>query len=53
MLRTLAELVQRKPETLRDQYLTKLVRERKLTLAFPKTPTHERQAYTTAAVTTA
>ena len=47
MLRSLAELVQRKPETLRDQYLSKLVRERKLILAFPKTPTHERQAYTT------
>ncbi len=45
-LRCLAELVKRKPETLRDQYLTKLVRERKLSLAFPKTPTHERQAYT-------
>ncbi|MFZ4616681.1 MAG: RNA-binding domain-containing protein [Rectinemataceae bacterium] len=45
-LRVLAELVQRKPETLRDQYLTGLVRERKLFLAFPMTPTHERQAYT-------
>lgn len=44
-LRSLALFVNRKPETLRDQYLTKLVRERKLTLAFPKTPTHERQAY--------
>lgn len=44
-LRCLALLVNRKPETLRDQYLTKLVRERKLTLAFPTTPTHERQAY--------
>lgn len=53
MLRSLAELVQRKPETLRDQYLTRLVRERKLTLAFPKTPTHERQAYTTTGATTA
>ena len=53
MLRSLAELVQRKPETLRDQYLSKLVRERKLTLAFPKTPTHERQAYTTTGTTTA
>jgi hypothetical protein len=38
-LRCLALLVKRKPETLRDQYLTKLVRERKLTLAFPTTPT--------------
>lgn len=50
MLRALAELVQRKPETLRDQYLSRLVRERKLTLAFPKTPTHERQAYTTTGI---
>lgn len=47
-LRCLAELVNRKPDTLRDQYLSKLVRERKLTLAFPTTPTHERQAYTAA-----
>ena len=45
-LSCLAELVHRKPDTLRDQYLSKLVRERKLTLAFPTTPTHERQAYT-------
>jgi len=44
-LRCLAVLVNRRPETLRDQYLTKLVRERKLTLAFPTKPTHERQAY--------
>ncbi|MBF0503426.1 MAG: putative DNA binding domain-containing protein [Candidatus Riflebacteria bacterium] len=46
-LRSLAGLVDRKPETLREQYLTKLVRERKLLLAFPTTPTHERQAYHT------
>lgn len=46
-LRCLASLVHRKPETLRNQYLTPLVRERKLTLAFPTTPTHERQAYCT------
>lgn len=52
MLRSLAELVQRKPETLRDQYLSMLVRERKLALAFPTTPTHERQAYTTTGATT-
>ncbi len=44
-LRCLATLVNRKPGTLRDQYLNQLVRERKLTLAFPTTPTHERQAY--------
>jgi ATP-dependent DNA helicase RecG len=47
-LHCLAGLVKRKPDTLRDQYLKILVRERKLRLAFPKTPTHERQAYTTA-----
>ncbi|MDR1279669.1 MAG: putative DNA binding domain-containing protein [Opitutaceae bacterium] len=44
-LRCLAELVSRKPDTLREQYLARLVRERKLALAFPTTPTHERQAY--------
>jgi ATP-dependent DNA helicase RecG len=43
----LAELVHRKPDTLRDQYLKTLVRQRQLNLAFPKTPNHERQAYTT------
>ncbi|MCT0205620.1 hypothetical protein KQ302_11010 [Synechococcus sp. CS-602] len=36
----------RKPDTLRDQYLKVLVRQRELSLAFPKTPNHERQAYT-------
>lgn len=45
-LRSLAELVHRKPDTLRDQYLKMLVRQRQLNLAFPKTPNHERQAYT-------
>jgi len=44
-LRSLAVIVSRKPESLRDGCLTKLVRERKLTLAFPASPTHERQAY--------
>ena len=44
-LRCLAELVKRKPDTLRDQYLKTLVRQRQLNLAFPKTPNHERQAY--------
>lgn len=46
-LRCLAELVNRKPDTLRDQYLKVLVRQRQLNLAFPKTPNHVRQAYTT------
>ena len=44
-LRCLAELVSRQPVALQNQYLSKLVRERKLSLAFPTTPTHERQAY--------
>jgi hypothetical protein len=46
-LRCLAELVKRKTDALRDQYLKTLVRQRQLNLAFPKTPNHERQAYTT------
>jgi ATP-dependent DNA helicase RecG len=44
-LRSLAEIVNRKPVALQNQYLSKLVAERRLTLAFPTTPTHERQAY--------
>ena len=47
-LRCLAELVHRKPDTLREQYLKLLVRQRLLNLVFPKTPNHERQAYTSA-----
>jgi ATP-dependent DNA helicase RecG len=45
-LRCLAELVKRKPDTLRDQYLKTLVRQRQLNLAFPTTPNLDRQAYT-------
>jgi hypothetical protein len=44
-LRSIATLVNRKPDTLREQYLKELVRERKLKLAFPTKPTHELQAY--------
>lgn len=51
-LRCLSKLVNRKPDTLRDQYLKVLVRQRQLSLAFPKTPNHERQAYTTVKPTT-
>jgi hypothetical protein len=51
-LRSLAELVHRRPDTLRDQYLKMLVRQRQLNLAFPTTPNHERQAYTTVKLTT-
>lgn len=45
-LQVLAELVKRKPDALRQQYLKPLVDQGKLTLAFPTTPTHPSQAYT-------
>ena len=45
-LSCLAEILNRRPDTLREQYLSRLVRDRKLSLAFPTKPTHERQAYT-------
>jgi len=44
-LRALAELVGRKPDALRNEYLTPMVRDVVMALAFPKTPTHELQAY--------
>jgi hypothetical protein len=44
-LQALAELLNRKPESLRNTYLSPMVRARALSLAFPATPTHERQAY--------
>jgi ATP-dependent DNA helicase RecG len=43
----LVELVKRKSDTLRDHYLKTLIRQWKIRLTFPKTPNHERQAYTT------
>lgn len=44
-LNALAELLSRKPSSLRNEYLTPMVRQKTLSLAFPTTPTHERQAY--------
>lgn len=44
-LQALAELLQRQPVSLRNEYLSPMVREKRLNLAFPATPTHERQAY--------
>lgn len=44
-LMALAELVNRKPASLRNEYLSPMVRAKTLSLAFPTTPTHERQAY--------
>jgi ATP-dependent DNA helicase RecG len=44
----LGVLLNRSSVSLRNRYLTPLVRERKLLLSFPTTPTHEKQAYRTA-----
>ena len=44
-LSALAELLQRKPVSLRNNYLSAMVKVKSLSLAFPTTPTHERQAY--------
>lgn len=44
-LSALAQLLNRKPVSLRNKYLSSMVRSKLLTLAFPTTPTHERQAY--------
>lgn len=44
-LQCIAALVNRRPESLRNEYLSRMVRDRTISLAFPTTPTHERQAY--------
>ena len=44
-LQVLAQLLNRSADSLRNSYLTPMVRGKALTLAFPGTPTHERQAY--------
>ena len=46
-LQALAALLLRQPVSLRNEYLSPMVREKRLCLAFPATPTHERQAYCT------
>lgn len=44
-LQVLAQLLNRSANSLRNTYLSPMVKEKTLTLAFPATPTHERQAY--------
>lgn len=44
-LQALAVLLCRKPVSLRNDYLSPMVRARTLSLVFPTTSTHERQAY--------
>lgn len=48
-LSTLAALVKRNPDSLRQQFMSKMVRAGLIGLAFPSKPTHERQAYKAAA----
>ena len=43
----LAQILQREIDTLRKRYLSPMVKANKLCLAFPMTPTHEKQAYRT------
>ena len=43
----LGELLKRKEKTLRQNYLQPMVDSGKLIMAFPLTPTHPQQAYTT------
>jgi len=43
----LAELLHRTADTLRHQYLSVMVEDKSLTLAFPQTPNDKRQAYIT------
>ncbi|WP_278976364.1 RNA-binding domain-containing protein [Oligella urethralis] len=45
--KALSQILNREISTLRKQYLAPLVKEQKLLLAFPNTPTHEKQAYRT------
>lgn len=44
-LNVLAQIMDRNPDALRQQHLNEMVRNREIRLAFPSTPTHERQAY--------
>ena len=44
-LNSLAELMNRDPDALRQQYLRPLTKQGKLRLAFPTVPTHAKQAY--------
>ncbi len=46
-LQVLADVVSRKPNTLQSSFITEMVRTHVLRQAFPKTPNHPDQAYTT------
>ena len=44
-LRELADLLNRNPESLRNEYVSKMVRSGQLTLRYPDQPRHRQQAY--------
>jgi len=44
-LRELAELLNRSPEALRNEYISKMVRAGQLELRHPENPRHRQQAY--------
>lgn len=44
-LRELSELLNRQPETLRDSYVSRMVREGLLEMRYPEKPSHRDQAY--------
>ncbi|MDY0073041.1 MAG: hypothetical protein RBR77_10375 [Thauera sp.] len=44
-LSALTELLKRQPASLRNAYLSPMVRDKSPSLTFPTTPTRERQAY--------
>jgi ATP-dependent DNA helicase RecG len=46
-LRQLARLLNRDPGTLRNHYLSRLIRTQRLILQYPEKPSHPKQAYTT------
>ena len=47
-IKSLAQILGRGERTLRQEYLSKLCKDRRLRRAFPDTPNHEKQAYTKA-----
>jgi len=47
-LRELADLLDRNPETLRNEYITKMVKAGRLELRYPEQPRHRQQAYRSA-----
>ena len=47
LLKALAELLNRSPDTLRTHYINPMLQERSLELKYPEQPSHPQQAYKT------